>query len=280
MKKVIRYIVLIISLIAVVIAVKIYFIDSYRITSDNISDTVKKGDFVFVNKLKSWGNPGRNRLIIYKSPLMRDAVTPPLFIGRCVGLPGDVIQMGEDGFRVNGRLLNNAPMMQPMFRIRKNIKAHLFETMNILNIPLRDIKEDSLDIIIRLSLREKELLMQNLSQVVQIDMINRHSMGYEFPLPKKDNVIPINATTLMVCREAILNEAGQVAEINDNKLYINGVECSSFQFKNDYFWILSENEHKGIDSRYLGLVSGQHILGNIWCCWYSKDASRRLKIIK
>jgi signal peptidase I len=188
--------------------------------------------------------------------------------------------MGEDGFRVNGRLLADAPLMQPMFRINRDIKDKLFETMNRLNIPLRDITEDSTSLILRLSLREKEILSENLSRVVRIEMTGSRSMGYEFPLPRKGRMIAINPTTLMVCREAILNELGSAASIEDDKLYVNGEERKYYNFRNDYYWILSEKEREGIDSRHLGLVSEHHIIGNIWCCWYSRDSSRRLKIIK
>ena len=245
-----------------------------------MGDTLKTGDRILVNKLKSGGNPGRNRLVLYKSPLRRDASKPPLFTGRCIGTPGDVIQMGNDGFRVNGRLLPNAPMMQPTFRINKDIKEPLLNTLDSLRIPLRNIKEDSVSIILQMSLREKELLIRNLSKVVSIDMIGEYHVGYEFVIPRKGKTIDLNEISLMVCKEAIMNEAGSTAIISDGKLYINGEEKSSFLFRKNYFWILSENETEGIDSRHLGLIPEDHITGNIWYCWYSKDSSHHFKKIK
>jgi signal peptidase I len=267
-------------LIVFVVVARWFFIGSYRITGDKMSDTLKAGDCVWVNKLKGKSNPGRNRIVLYRSPLRRDAAKPPLFIGRCIGTPGDVIQMGMGGFRVNGRLLPNAPMMQPTFRIQKNIKEQLLATMESLHIPLRDAKEDSVSLIFRMSLREKELLTRNLSQVVQIEMIGEHRMGYEFVIPRKGKALDINETSLMVCKEAILNETGDAAVIRDGKLYINGEEKTYYFFNKDYYWILSENETEGIDSRHLGLIPEDHITGNIWYCWYSKEASRRFKKIR
>jgi len=244
-----------------------------------MGETLKAGDFVLVNKFKNSSNPGRNRLTLYKSPLKRDAAKPPLFAGRCIGTPGDVIQMGTDGFRVNGRLLPNAPMMQPTFRIRKDIKEQLISTMESLSIPFRDIKEDSVNISLRMSLREKELLIQNLSHVVNIEMVAESNMKYEFIIPAKGKTIDINTISLMVCKEAIMNEAGETAVIRDGKLYIDGKEKTNFLFSKDYYWILSENEAEGIDSRHLGLIPKDHIIGNIWYCWYSKNPLHRLKKI-
>jgi signal peptidase I len=245
-----------------------------------MSDALKIGDCVFVNKLKSKNNPGQNRLVLYKSPLRQDVSRPPLFLGRCIGMPGDVIQMGEDGFRVNGRLLDNAPLMQPLFKIRKDIKENLLNTMEILSIPLRDVTEDSLFLTLRLSLREKEALSQNLSQIVQIEMIDTPHGGYEFVIPRKGVSVDINPTTLTVCKEAIMNEAGEAAVIKNDKLYINGSEKDFFFFNQNYYWILSENEKDGIDSRHLGLIPQNHITGNVSFCWYSEDVTRLFKRIK
>ncbi len=280
MKPAIRYIIILAIVIITVVVVRWFFIGSYRIAGDKMADTLKAGDCVWVNKLKGKSNPGQNRIVLYSSPLRRDIAKPPLFIGRCIGTPGDVIRMGTDGFRVNGRLLPNAPMMQPTFRIRKDIKEQLLTTMESLHIPLRDAKEDSVSLIFRMSLREKELLARNLSQVVQIEMIDEHRTGYEFIIPRKGKAFDINETSLMVCREAILTEAGDGAVIRDGKLYINGEEKTYYFFRKDYYWILSENETDGIDSRHLGLIPEDHVIGNIWYRWYSKDASRRFKKIR
>jgi signal peptidase I len=272
---------MIIGVVIITVAlVKVFFIDSYSIKSDKMCDALKAGDYVLVNKLKSKTNPGSNRLVLYKSPLRQDVKHPPLFLGRCIGMPGEPVQMGEDGFRVNGRLLDNAPMMQSMFRIRKDIKENLLNTMELLHIPLRDIHEDSLFLTLRLSLREKKSLSENLSHLVNFDMIGEYHGGYEFIIPRKDISIDINPVTLTVCKEAIMSEAGEVAVIEDDKLYINGEEKSYYFFRHDYYWMMSENEKDGIDSRHLGLISEDHIVGNVWFCWFSRDSKRFFHQIK
>ena len=279
MKPVIRYTIIFAITIINVVVVKWFFIGSCRITSDRVSDTLKSGDRALVNKLKGNGNPGRNRIVLYRSPLRRDAAHPPFFIGKCIGIPGDVIQMGVDGFRVNGRMLPDAPMMTPVFRIRKDIKEQLLAAMDSLRIPLRDVREDDLCLTLRLSLREKELISRNLAQVVNIEMLGEHFLGYEFVVPRRGVAVDMNETSLTVCREAILKEAGDDAGIRDGKLFIGGVEQTRYVFRKDYYWILSENESDGIDSRHLGLIPHDCVSGNIWYCWYSKDASRRFRMI-
>ena len=280
MKIGIRHIVIPIIVVAAVILVRLFLVGTYRITGSTLGDTLSAGDYVLVSKFISGHGRSRNRLMLYKSPLRRDAAKPPLFVGRCIGLPGDVIQMGVDGFRVNGRLLPNAPMMQPAFHINKNIREPLLQTLESLHIQLRQMKEDSTGIILRMSLREKELLIHNLSKVVPIELIGDYSVEYEFVIPRKGVAIDLNEIALMACREAIEKEAGEAAILRDGKLFIRGEEQTSFTFKNDFFWILSENETEGIDSRHLGLIPHDHTIGLIWYCWYSKQPAHRFKRIR
>jgi len=280
MKQTVRYIIILAIIVATVILTRIFIVGSYLITSNNIGDTLKSGDYVLVNKLKYFTEIKRNDLLLYQSPLRIDAANPPMFVGRCIGIPGDKIQMGIDGFRVNGHLLPNAPQMHPVFRIQKHVKQSLLNTMEVLHIPLRDIQEDSLSLTLRLSLKEKELLVNHLSHVVKIEMTDNKQLEYNFVIPSKGELININEIELMVCKEAIINELGDMAFLRDGKLYNNGVKLESYIFQNDYYWILSENETDGIDSRYLGLIPADHITGIIWYCWYSPDASRRFKIIR
>lgn len=267
-------------MIVTVTLVKIFLIDSYGIKSDKMCDTLKAGDYVLVNKLKSKNNPGKNSLVLYKSPLRQDVNHPPLFLGRCLGMPGESVQMGADGFRVNGRLLDNAPMMQSMFRIRKDIKENLLNMMELLHIPLRDVQEDSLFLTLRLSLYEKKSLSKNLSDLVNIEMIGEYRGEYEFIIPRKNTSIDIDPVMLTVCKGAIMSEAGDAAVIKDDKLYINGNEMSSYFFRHNYYWLMSENEKDGIDSRHLGLISENHIVGNVWFCWLSRDSKRFFHRIK
>jgi len=280
MKSVVRNIIPLAIVVITVILVRLFCVGSYRITGSTLCSTLYAGDYVLVNKIKSIHHREHNRLTLYKSPLQRDMAKPPLFVGRGIGIPGDVIQMGVDGFRVNGRLLPNAPMMQPTFHISKNIKEPLLQTLELLEIPFRQMKEDSTGIILRMSLHEKDLLIRNLANVVPIEMIGEYTMDYEFVIPSKGITIDLNEITLMVCQEAILREAGSKAEIRDGKLFLQEEEKSTFTFQNDYFWIISENETEGIDSRHLGLIPQDHIVGAIWYCWYSKHPANRFKKIQ
>ena len=68
--------------------VRFFWIESYRISTDAMNESLYRGDYVLVDKWLSSGNPGRNRVVLFTSPLLRDSVARPLFVSRCIGMPG------------------------------------------------------------------------------------------------------------------------------------------------------------------------------------------------
>lgn len=75
----------------------------------------------------------------------------------------------------------------------------------------------------------------------------------------------------------IQTEAGDKAVFRDGKLFLDGREAAFFFFDQDYYWMLSDNANEAIDSRHLGFIPRDHIIGNAWLCWYSKERQRILK---
>jgi signal peptidase I len=266
--------------VATMMIVRHFIVESYRIVGDKTGHTVKSGDFVLVYKL-NYGDC-HNRLLLYKSPLRRDAAAPPLFVGRCIGMAGDTIRMAPDGFSVNGQLLSDVPLIEPRFRINKEIKDSLLNTMSSLHIPLRDVVEDSTSLAMRMSMREKELLVSHLSKMIQIELIAEcnEEQTFAMPIPTKGTLIDIDALALIVCEEAIMNETDGAAVIRDGKLFVDDNEQTSFMFAHNYYWIQSEDEAEGIDSRHLGVIPDDCIVGTIWFCWYGRDSSFMFRSIK
>ena len=69
------------------------------------------------------------------------------------------------------------------------------------------------------------------------------------------------------------------SRVQNGKLFLDGRETSFFFFQQDYFWILADNSQEGIDSRHLGLIPADQVIGHAWFCWFSKDKQRRFKWI-
>ncbi len=98
----------------VVLLVRSFFYEPYRIPSGSMRPTLEVGDFIFVNKfayglrlpvtntrIVEIGAPERGDVIVFKLPSDPAAN----FIKRLVGLPGDVIEYRGKRLRINGELV-------------------------------------------------------------------------------------------------------------------------------------------------------------------------------
>lgn len=257
-----------------------FCVSSYRLSTDSMKNTLQKGDFVLVNKMKNnENNPGRNRVVLFRSPLQKDMKSPPLFLSRCIGMPGDTIRISSEGYQLNGRLLPNSPAQENSYRIRKDIKQSLLNVLHTHEIPYRDAAEDSLSLTIRLTPKEEIKLREHLAEIPQIQLIPENEWHYTFVIPIKGSSYPADSAALILYKDAILAEADGKTSFRNGKIIHNGKEAEKFIFQQNYYWVLSDNEDEAIDSRHLGLIPESSIVGNVWFCWYSKNKDHLFKRI-
>ena len=98
-------------IIVIVLGVRSFLFEPFRIPSDSMMPTLLDGDFIFVNKFSygvklpvlntkilNVGNPERGDVIVFRKP--SDPSTN--YIKRLVGLPGDRVEVRGDAVTVNG----------------------------------------------------------------------------------------------------------------------------------------------------------------------------------
>jgi signal peptidase I len=261
-----------------VLCVRELGIGSYRISTASMENTLYKDDYVLVNKLPA-KYPKRNQILLFISPLIKDKNNAPLLVSRCVGLPGDTIQVTNDGYQINGTLYSRSPNSLSSYRLGHGIKNLFGEVLQKLNIPLRDVKESRTGFTLSLTPFEEYCIREELSEQMNKQFIREKTENYQFIVPRKGETYRLNETSITACKEAIRRETREKAEFRNNKLFLDGKETSRFRFKQDYYWLLSDNINEAVDSRHVGFIPASHIIGNVWFCWYSKDKKRRFEII-
>ena len=85
----------------IVMLIRLFCIESYRISTDSMEEALHKGDYILVNKIPGKNKPVRGKVVLFTSPLSRDSADAPLFISRCIGMPGDTIRVSMDGYTIN-----------------------------------------------------------------------------------------------------------------------------------------------------------------------------------
>jgi len=66
-------------------------------------------------------------------------------------------------------------------------------------------------------------------------------------------------------------EGHEKVEVKEGQLYIDGKKVSTYTFKQNYYFMMGDNRHDSLDSRYWGFVPEDHVVGKAWFLWLSLD---------
>ncbi|MFN0033045.1 MAG: S26 family signal peptidase [Flavobacteriales bacterium] len=90
-------------------------------------------------------------------------------------------------------------------------------------------------------------------------------------IPAKGETINLTIENIEFYRRVINVYEGNEWREAGGKVYINGVETSTYTFKQNYYWMMGDNRHQSADSRYWGFVPEDHIVGKPVFTWFSKE---------
>lgn len=146
----------------IVMLIRLFCIESYRISTDSMEEALHKGDYILVNKIPGKNKPVRGKVVLFTSPLSRDSADAPLFISRCIGMPGDTIRVSMDGYTINGQKIPRSPRSLCSYFITLSAKETFLETLEKLDIPLRDFRQESFGCMLSLTAFEEYQLREEL----------------------------------------------------------------------------------------------------------------------
>jgi len=96
-------------------------------------------------------------------------------------------------------------------------------------------------------------------------------------IPKKGASIELNPDNVLKYRRCISVYEGNKFEERGGKYFINDKVATSYTFKMDYYWMMGDNRHNSLDSRFWGFVPEDHVVGKASLIWFSWDAGPRWK---
>jgi signal peptidase I len=94
-------------------------------------------------------------------------------------------------------------------------------------------------------------------------------------IPEKGKTIELDTINYKLYERIITAYEDNTFELKDGEFYINGEKTTKYTFQQDYYFMMGDNRHNSLDSRYWGFVPEDHIVGTPSVVWFSTDKYKK-----
>jgi signal peptidase I len=238
--------------------IKTFIIETSRVPTGSMEDTILIGDFLFVNKfiygsssprnipftdvrlpyftLPELADPERKDIVVFEYPGHRDQLKPDgytNYVKRCVAEPGDTLEINDKVVFINGEEF----WIPPHIRYESNY-------------------------IVPEGVSNPNIFPKGSGW-------NKDNYG-PLVIPQKGDVITLSRNNIEKWRTLIDREHGErVVTLEGNQVMIKGEPANTYTIKKDYYFMLGDNRDNSQDSRYWGYVPRDKVVGEAFMIYWS-----------
>jgi len=258
-------------------------------------------------RLPSFGKVERNDVVVFNYPVndmynrRPDGEYHPMdlkthYIKRCIGMPGDVVEIKEAEVFINGEKGESPEILQYEYVVegKQAMRARVFEDLGVREMGALkpDIWKMHTDPRIAGQIEQlpfvrnvERILMEKGDPEYGTQPENRIFPNPKyFPwnrdwwgpmkIPQRGMTIEVDEYSLAKYGSTIENYEGhENVSIDIDKLTIDGQEVKEYTFNRNYYFMMGDNRHNSLDSRYWGFVPEDNVVGEASFIWMSWEAN-------
>jgi len=253
------------------------------------------------------GNSDEGRKIVLADPedypiLLRPVDKRENYIKRCVAIAGDTFEIRDQVIYINGKPSEfppnsettyvvetfGQPLDEAVLKEEYNVDMNNGEEFQATNNP------NLFRMLITSEMKQK-MLDKKFAKKITPEIDDSKAPGRVFPydkyhpwtqdefgpmwVPKKGSTIHLTPENFALYERIIRTYEGNKLEVKNGSYLINDQQTEQYTFKMDYFWMMGDNRHNSLDSRFWGFVPEDHIVGRpslVWMSWSGGPRWKRL----